>query len=39
MSPHGGNEMRSLQGQGAALHDSPYGTAFYGAASGKSYFG
>ena len=39
VSPHGGNEMRSLRGQGAALYDSPYGTAFYGAASGKSYFG
>ena len=31
--------MRSLRGQGAALYDSPYETAFYGAASGKSYFG
>ena len=38
VSPHGGNEMRSLRGQGAALYDSPYETAFYGAASGELFW-
>ena len=33
------SDMRSLRGQGPGIYDAPYGAAFYGATTGKNYFG